>query len=42
MVMTLIPIAGLMIAFFWFRKKYILTDARLEEISEQLREKERS
>ena len=42
MVMTLIPIAGLMIAFFWFRKKYVLTDARLEEISEQLREKERS
>lgn len=42
MVMTLIPIAGLMIAFFWFRKKYVLTDARLEEISEQLREEERS
>ncbi len=40
MVMTLIPMAGLLLAFFWFRKRYILTDAKLEEISEQLREKE--
>ncbi len=36
MIMTLIPIAGLVIAFFWFRKKYILTDEKLGEISEQL------
>ena len=36
MIMTLIPIAGLIFAFFWFRKKYILTDEKLEEISAQL------
>ena len=30
--MTLIPIAGLIFAFFWFRRKYILTDEKLEEI----------
>ena len=36
MIMTLIPIAGLVIAFFWFRKRYILTDAKLDEISTQL------
>ncbi len=37
MVMTLIPIAGLILAFFWFRKKYILTDEKIEEISKQLK-----
>ena len=36
MIMTLIPIAGLIFAFFWFRKKYILTDEKLDEISAQL------
>ncbi len=39
MIMTLIPIACLIFAFFWFRKKYILTDSKLEEISEELKEK---
>lgn len=38
MVMTLIPIAGLIVAFFWFKKKYILTDAKIEEISVQVKE----
>ncbi len=36
-IMTLIPIAGLIIAIVVFRKKYILTEARLEEISEELK-----
>ena len=40
MVMTLIPMAGLILAFLWFRRRYILTDAKLDEISEQLRAKE--
>jgi melibiose permease len=35
-VMTLIPIAVLIFAFIWFRKKYILTDTKMEEIAEKL------
>ncbi|MCR5294701.1 MAG: glycoside-pentoside-hexuronide (GPH):cation symporter [Lachnospiraceae bacterium] len=38
MTMTLLPIAGLIFAFFWFRKHYILTDEKLAEISEKRRE----
>ena len=37
MTMTVIPIIGLIIAFFWFRKKYILTDQKVEEITEQVK-----
>jgi melibiose permease len=37
MTMTLIPIAGLIFAFFWFRRKYILTDEKLEEIENKLK-----
>jgi len=37
--MAVIPIIGLVIAFFWFRKKYILTDAKLQEISAQVSER---
>ncbi|SFC36419.1 melibiose permease [Butyrivibrio sp. YAB3001] len=36
MTMTLIPIAGLVFAIFWFKKKYILTDEKLQEISVEL------
>jgi melibiose permease len=36
--MTLLPILVLVIAVCIFRKKYILTDKRLEEISEQLKQ----
>ncbi len=36
--MSLIPIAGLIFAFFWFRKKYILTDEKIGEISEQIKD----
>ncbi|MBO6239409.1 MAG: MFS transporter [Butyrivibrio sp.] len=44
MTMTLIPIAGLIFAIFWFKKKYILTDEKLQEISVELvkRETEKS
>ena len=34
MTMTVIPVIGLLIAFFWFRKKYILTDTKVAEIAE--------
>jgi melibiose permease len=36
MTMTLIPIAGLIFAIFWFKKKYILNDEKLQEISVEL------
>ncbi|MBD5477776.1 MAG: sugar:sodium symporter [Lachnospiraceae bacterium] len=35
--MTVIPIVGLLIAVFLFRKKYILTDEKLAEITEQIK-----
>ena len=37
MTMTVIPIAGLAFAFFWFRKKYILTDEKVAEIAEKVK-----
>ena len=40
MTMTLIPIAGLVFAIFWFKKKYILTDEKLQEISVELVKRE--
>ena len=36
MVMTLVPIAGLIFALCWFKKRYILTDAKVEEIASQV------
>ncbi len=37
MTMTLLPIAGLLVAVFVFARKYILTDEKLKEISEELK-----
>ena len=37
MTMTVIPIAGLVFAIFWFKKKYILTDEKVAEIAEQVK-----
>ena len=37
MTMTILPIIGLIVAFFWFRNKYILTDEKVAEIAEQLK-----
>nr|MCR4904320.1 glycoside-pentoside-hexuronide (GPH):cation symporter [Butyrivibrio sp.] len=39
MVMTLIPIACLLVAFMVFKKKYILTDNKIDEISKELEAK---
>ncbi|SEG11505.1 melibiose permease [Eubacterium ruminantium] len=36
MVMTLIPIVGLFVAVFWFKKKFILDDAKLLEVQDEL------
>ena len=39
MTMTIIPIIGLFIALFWFRKRFILTDQKMSEINAQLENK---
>ncbi len=39
MTMTVIPIIGLLIAVFVFRKKFILTEAKVEEIAAQIKQK---
>ena len=39
MTMALVPIAGLIVAFFWFRKRYILTDEKVAEIAAQIKAK---
>ena len=39
LVMTLTPIIALVIAFLLFKKKYILTDKKLEEITEELKKR---
>jgi melibiose permease len=36
MTMTVLPIAGLLIAVFIFTRKYMLTDEKLREITEEL------
>ena len=36
MTMTIVPILGLIFAIVWFKKKYILTDPKLQEISVEL------
>lgn len=37
MTMTLVPIALIVFSFFWFRKKYILTDEKVEEIAAKVK-----
>ncbi len=39
MTMTLIPIVGLVFAIFWFKKRYILTDEKIAQISGELSER---
>ncbi len=36
MTMTIIPIIGLFVALFWFRKRFILNDEKVAEISREL------
>ena len=38
MTMTIIPIIGLIIAFLWFKKKFILTDKKVEEIAAEVKQ----
>ena len=37
MTMTVIPVIGLVVAFLWFRRRYILTDAKVEEIAAEVK-----
>ena len=37
MTMTVIPIIGLVVALFWFRKRFILTDEKVAEIAGQIK-----
>ena len=37
MTMTLAPIALIAFSFFWFKKKYILTDEKVEEIAAKVK-----
>ncbi|MBO5371893.1 MAG: MFS transporter [Lachnospiraceae bacterium] len=39
MTMTVLPIAGLLVAVFLFHKKYILTEEKVAEITEKVKEK---
>ena len=38
MTMTVIPVIGLLIAVFYFHRKYILTEQKMEEITERIKE----
>ena len=38
MTMTVIPIIGLIFAFFWFRKKFILNDKKVEELAAEVKQ----
>ena len=35
--MAVVPIAGLLVAFLWFRKRYLLTDEKVAQIADQVR-----
>ena len=37
MTMTIIPVIGLIAAFFWFRKRYILTDEKVASLAEEVK-----
>ena len=37
MTMTILPIVGLFVGIFWFRKKYLLTDEKMDEINGALK-----
>ncbi|MBQ2062772.1 MAG: MFS transporter [Oscillospiraceae bacterium] len=39
MTMTIIPIIGLFVALFWFRKRFILNDEKMKEINARLESK---
>ncbi len=40
MTMTIIPVAGLFVALFWFKKRFTLTETRMNEINHALEERD--
>ena len=40
--MTIIPIIGLIVAIIWFRRKFILTDEKVLEIAEQVKDRKQN
>lgn len=36
MIVTILPMAGIIVAFFWFRKKYVLTDDKVEALAKEV------
>lgn len=39
MTMTVLPIIGLVIALFYFRKKFLLTQEKVDELTRELKER---
>ena len=39
MTMTVIPIIGLVVALFWFKKRFLLSDQYMADVNRQLAEK---
>ena len=39
--MTVFPIAGLLVAVFYFHKKYILSEQEVEEIAKEIKERKK-
>ena len=37
MTMTIVPVVGLLVAIIWFKRKYILTDEKIAQISEDVK-----
>ena len=42
LIMTLLPIAGLVFALLWFKKRYILTDEKISSISKEIQERNKA
>ena len=40
--MTVFPIAGLLVAVFYFHKKYILSEQKVEEIAKEIKERKKA
>ncbi len=39
MTMTILPVIGLVLGIFWFKKRFMLTEAKMNEITDELKER---
>jgi len=39
MTMTILPVIGLILGIFWFRKRFMLTEAKMNEITDELKQR---